>query len=407
MRILVLSNFYPPYFIGGYEIGCYEAVEGLRQKGHQVKVLTSSYEVAEPMDDGLVYRWLRTYIGRGFNKKELLVKELYNRQRLKTLVKTFKPDVLYVWNPWQISLSLVYTARRLGLPVCYYVFDHWMAQWGRSDDWFQWWAYPPANRLKRWGKHRASHLVAWLGLETRPIPPDLRPAQFASAFLKRQALLQGQPVDKARVIHWGIDLCRFPYREQIDPPANRLLYIGQLVPHKGVHTLIEALKLLVNKYGQDRVTLTIVGGTVLPDYERQLKDQVQTSGLAGRVHFFGPVPREAIPGIYQTHDILIVPSAWDEPFGLILLEAMATGLAVIGTGTGGSAEILQDQFNGLVFPREDAQACADCISRLLSKPGLFEQLRRQGRQSVEQKFSLERAIDQVEQALQEALVTSL
>lgn len=407
MRVLVLSNFYPPYFIGGYEIGCYEAVEGLRQKGHPVKVLTSSYGVADPMDDGLVYRWLRTYVGRGFNKKDLLVKELYNRHRFKTLVNAFKPDVLYVWNPWQISLSLVYTAHRLGLPVCYYVFDHWLAHWGQADDWFQWWAYAPVNGLKRWTKRRAGRLVARLGLETRPTPPDLCQAQFASNFLKQHALRQGQPVDDARVIHWGIDLNRFPYRQQIDRPASRLLYIGQLVPHKGVHTLIEALKRLVDEHSQDRVTLTIVGGTVLPDYEQQLKDQVQTAGLAGRVRFFGPVPREDISGIYQTHDILIVPSTWDEPFGLILLEAMATGLAVVGTATGGSAEILQHRFNGLVFPREDARACAACISQLLSDPDLLERLRRQGRHSVQQNFSLERAIDQVEQTLQEALVTSL
>src|SRR5215211_6131335 len=58
LRVVVVTNYYPPYFIGGYELGCRDVVEALKSRGHQVRVLTSTYQVDQPQTDGEVYRWL-------------------------------------------------------------------------------------------------------------------------------------------------------------------------------------------------------------------------------------------------------------------------------------------------------------------------------------------------------------
>lgn len=403
MRILVISNFYPPYHIGGYEVGCFEAVEGLQARGHQVKVLTSSYGLDQPEDDGQIFRWLATDIGRGFTTIRLFRREFYNRRVFKRLAETFEPEIIYIWNLWQIPLSLVYLAQGLGVPVSYYIFDHWVAHLGEGDDWFRWWSRPPApNPLKRWGRRLLERIFNANGVDTRVHPPDFQHAQFASHFLKQQALQAGKPVEKAKVIHWGLNLEQFPGRNPGQASVKRLLYVGQLVPTKGVHTAIEALKLLLEQAGHHALELTIVGGTVLLDYERRLQELVRSFGLENTVHFAGLLPRDQLPAIYREHDIMIVPSSWDEPFGLILLEAMAAGLAVVGTATGGSAEILRHEFNGLVFSRDDAQACADCLLRLLEQPDLFERVCRQGRKTVEQHFQLKNSLQMIEQSLAEA-----
>lgn len=403
MRILVISNFYPPHYIGGYELGCFEAVQGLVAKGHQVKVLTSSYGLIQPESDGIVYRHLCTYIGRSFTRPELLKKERHNQQLTRRFIRQFNPDVVYFWNVWQISLSLVYVAQQLGVPVCYYIFDHWLAQWSKIDDWFSWWDGVPATPLKRRIKKLLRHLLPYLGLQTGYTPPDLSRVQFASHFLKQQAVQAGRPVESSRVIYWGLKLVDFPVQQLGSQSPRRLLYVGQLVPHKGVHTLIEAFYQLVHDYGLVGLELTIVGGTVMPEYELQLKEQVQLFGLTPQVRFAGPQPRAQLSAIYQTHEIMVVPSTWDEPFGLTLLEAMASGLAVVGTATGGSAEILRHEANALIFDKEDPVACATCLQRLISDPMLFQQIRRMGRHTVEQHFRLEQTLDNIEQALIEAV----
>src|SRR5262249_59237307 len=186
---------------------------------------------------------------------------------------------------------------------------------------------------------------------------DLRAVQFTSEHLKQAALRAGKPVHEAEVIHWGVEISRFPYR-QSQRAASRLLFVGQVIPNKGAHVAVEAVKLLYQHYGLHDVTLTIVGGTSIPMYVDQLKATIAAAGLEARIQLRGPIPRDQLPRIYQEHDLLIFPSIWDEPFSITLLEAMSSGLAIVGTDTGGSAEILRDGENALIFPKGDAQACA-------------------------------------------------
>jgi glycosyltransferase involved in cell wall biosynthesis len=231
---------------------------------------------------------------------------------------------------------------------------------------------------------------------------DLRGAQFASRYLKRVALESGKSIGDAKVIHWGLDVSQYP-----DKPASRhphkLLYVGQIVEHKGVHTAVEALKILIEKYGRKATTLTIAGGSVIKPEETRVRNMVRDFGLENNVRLTGLLPREELPAVYQEHDIFLFPSVWDEPFGITLLESMASGLPVVGTGTGGSAEITQHEQNALLYPKGDAEACAAQVVRLMDDPTLFERMQQNGRRTVEEKFRFETTMDSIENALGEAL----
>jgi glycosyltransferase involved in cell wall biosynthesis len=172
-----------------------------------------------------------------------------------------------------------------------------------------------------------------------------------------------------------------------------------------VHTAIDVCKLLAQWHGLGETELTIVGGTTLPAYLESLKDRAGADGLEGRVHFMGSVARDRLPAIYRAHDVLVFPSIWPEPFSLTLLEAMASGMAVVATPTGGSAEILRHEANALVFPPEDATACATHVRRLAEERDLRSRMQREARRTVEEAFDLERMLDDVESDLRR-LVTS-
>lgn len=391
MRILVISNFYPPYYKGGYELACQEMVEAFKARGHQMKVLTSTYGVDSPQINGDVYRWFR--MGRGS------ISWISDCFFFRRLLRSFKPDLIYVWNLRGISASFVFLAQRMKFAISYFVFDHWLAEPVWEDDFWDWlWHHRSKHFIIRAIKAILSPFGQMLGL----IPSgelDLRHVQFASEYLRGLVLKAGKTIENCEVIPWGINIKIFPFRE-ISSGPNRLLYVGQIISHKGIHTAIEAMRILIARYGLSNLTLTLVGGqSGSGGYEAQIHQLVNSYGLKENVHFAGFTSREYLPKVYSEHDILVFPSVWDEPFGIVLLEAMACGLAVVSTATGGNKEFLIDGENCLIFPPNDYEALSNRINRLISDPHLRKKLFLAGRKMVEERFDIRRTIDKLEESL--------
>ena len=400
-----MSNLYPPHYIGGYELGCRNVVEGLRSRGHDVKVLTSRYPITVPSHENYVYRWLNARIGWDATRSNrflvrLFKQEITNQLAFKRLYHLLKPQIVYIWNLGFISVSLPFVAQRAGCRVCYFISDNWLSEW-EADAWHSEISRPPIHLFNRaiWWAMRSVLCLA--GLLPQTVALDLSHVQFASEYLKRTALKKGKPVDNASVIHWGVDTSAFRYKTTVTEP-RRLLYVGQLVPHKGVHTVVQALQRLVHDKGLSSVTLTLVGKGVPEewgDYEDSLRKLVNVLDLERNVTFAGSRNREELPGIYSQHDILVFASTWEEPFSITVLEGMASGLAVVGTTTGGSAEIFEHVGNSLVFHKEKSDDCAKQIERLIKSPELYERIRRNGRETVEQKFKFDVMLDRIESSL--------
>src|SRR5215212_3273863 len=94
LRVVVVTNYYPPYFIGGYELGCRDVVEALKSRGHQVRVLTSTYGVNRPEHSGDVYRWLATDLSLNINGSsedliKVIRKESANRRAFNRIAREF------------------------------------------------------------------------------------------------------------------------------------------------------------------------------------------------------------------------------------------------------------------------------------------------------------------------------
>jgi len=264
------------------------------------------------------------------------------------------------------------------------------------------WHDSRASGWRRSVKRRAGRLLRHVGV----VPPphlSLANVQFASEYLKRDALRNHKEVHDAPVIHWGIDVESFRFRAGTRPP-RKLLYVGRIVPEKGIHTAIAALAHLRQDASDGTPDLTIAGGPADGPYAESLRRQVASLRLENRVTFAGQLGRSAVRQAYEDHDILIFPSIWKEPFALTPLEAMASGVVVVGTATGGSGELLRDGVNSLVFPEGDAAACAHAVRRLMEGNGeLYESLRREGRAAIIRAHQLTMMVDRIEKELVQRL----
>jgi glycogen(starch) synthase len=407
MKILFLSNFYPPHHIGGYGMLCMEVAEGLGRRGHTFHVLTSTHGVDRPMAEGHVHRLLGLESDLHFYQarhawRYPLVRNR-NRRHLRRLLDTIRPDVVFIWGMWCLSKRLAAKAERwLGSRVVYYLANPWPIEPNMHKAYWD----MPAQTSGRQLVKRALRLPARLVLraEWQPVPLRFRHAPCCSLALRDQLLDAKVPLKDAPVIYEGIDLA--PYLAQADQRDGSddgrtlsLLFVGILAPHKGVHTTIEALAHMAPA-SRERTRLTILGSGH-PEYEAYLRGLVDDHDLSKYVVFHPPIPRSELPEFLGRFDVLLLPSTWEEPLARIMQEGLASGMVVVGSATGGTKEIIVDGGNGLLFPAEDAPVLAAHIERLIADSSLRRRLAARGRRTAAEKFDIGRMIDEIEAYLEQ------
>jgi glycogen synthase len=418
MRILFISTFYPPHVVGGWEQLVEDLNTGLRQRGHETLVLTTTH--------GLPHNKPVVDVKAGVDRSLLLESRLqfyqpsdmlfyrrrtqHNLEATRAAIQRFQPDVVFVHIMWNLSRAIPWLAEQL-VPgrVVYYVADHWPYS---PDTHEAYWQDCAGDRLRQALKRIVAPLPLHIVAQDR--------SRFRLAFDNvlcvseaiRQSMLDSLHLDpqKVQVVYNGIDVAAFPYRRRLvggdggeETATLRLLYAGSLVPHKGVHVAVDAMRELARQNSLGSMRLTIVGSG-RPDYEARLHQAVVDYGLQACVHFAGRVARSEMPAQLAAHDVLIFPSEWPEPLARMTQEAMASGAVVVGTVTGGTGEILVEGETGLVFAPGNASALASCICRLAADPALFDRLATNARRRVEEKFSFKRMLDQVEDILHKVVM---
>lgn len=164
--------------------------------------------------------------------------------------------------------------------------------------------------------------------------------------------------DRVRVLSPGIELQRFT----ADPTASRagVLFVGRLIPEKGVDVLIRAMAAL----GTRNAGRTVVGPlTVLGDGPEGARLAALAGALAVNLDMGGDVGRAAVADAMRRAAVVAVPSVYREPLGLVAIEAMASGAIVVASATGGLPETVIDGLTGLTVPPGDVEALAAAIGR--------------------------------------------
>lgn len=406
MRILFLSNLYPPHDLGGYEQWCQEMALALGRRGHSVHVLTSRYGTngANP-PEAMVTRSL--YLQAGINRYHILgdfalrrQKERWNERELQRVFGETKPDLIVVWGMWNLSPKLPYELEQWASDrLAYYIASYWPID---EDIHREYWQEPTPGLLGSLVKTVVGRLGTWQ-FRQEDYPPQLQLSNAAccSRYVRDTLVQAGRLPGGSRVLYGGIDPEPFLIRSgcaHFEAEKVRLLYFGRLLPQKGVHTAIEALGLL-HKWGEAKgVSLTLLGDGH-PHYEAQLRALAAQQQVADRVIFAGRVGRSEIPAWLPNFDIFLFTSTWPEPFGRTIVEAMAAGLIVIGSSVGGSQEIFEHYAPDLLFQPEDAVTLATHIGRVRQNRLLQQEMVRRGRQVVCNYFTHERMAENFERWL--------
>lgn len=167
-------------------------------------------------------------------------------------------------------------------------------------------------------------------------------------------------------------------------------FVGRVMKMKGLDSLIDAFALIQNR----NVQLVILGGG---DYVQATRERAQAAGLSGKVHFIEGVPAAEVPPLLAAMDVVCVPSlttdTWREQFGRVIIEAMACGVAVIGSTSGEIPHVVGNA--GIIVEEGNTQAWADALIRVVDNPSLLEDMRTAGIHRVATNYTNERIASQI------------
>jgi spore coat protein SA len=219
---------------------------------------------------------------------------------------------------------------------------------------------------------------------------------FVSQFLLEQARKKFPSLGASSVLYSGADEAIFYPAEGGRPNSHTatVLFAGRLVEEKGIHVLLDAMTLL----GKESVRLRaqIVGSSSFgmgeeTDYIRALK-----AASPATVQFLPYRSGAALGDLFREADMFCSPSVWDEPFGLVNVEALASGLPVVSTYSGGASEILANG-GGLMVERGSAVQLASALRQLAENPELRTRLGQQGYAAFRERFTWASARTQVQE----------
>jgi glycogen synthase len=409
LRILFVSNFLPPPERGGYEQWCAEVADALSARGHQLAVLTSRESRGggiEAIREVEIHRVLHREVQSGM--LDTAIRILKDRRRLEQenlelvqeLVARLDPDVALIWGMWNVPRSVpALLERLLGDRVAYYLCDYWPSL---PSAYLQQWQADARRPLTMLPKKVAGRLFLERMTRETTVTLELRKPICVSRAVRELLVQAGVPIGHASVIHGGAMVEEFSAANgghlQRNTDSFRLVLAGRLTPDKGADTAVDAMRLLASTRHTRPISLDIVGlGGA--DFGRELRAFVNRHGLEAKVRFLPPVPRTQMPALLAGYNALLLPSRWPEPFARIVLEAMAAGLVVIGTSTGGTGEVLIDQETGLCFPPGDAVSLAAQVERVAQDEGLARRLSEEGQRRVRERFTFLGMVEKLEAAL--------
>lgn len=368
MKILILNSEYPPIGGGAGNASACLAAEFV-DLNHEVKLLTTRY-AAFPKEEFIETRGKNHYhlirlpaLRRNEEKSNALEQVIFMITATlfgAPIVKNWKPEVVIAFFGVPCGVSALLWHWIFGVP---YV----VSLRGGDVPGFRPYDFALYHRLisplLRMVWHHASHVIA------------------NSEGLRQLALAFDNQVE-IKVIPNGVDTEKFfPKEKEINeqPTTTKLLFVGRLVYQKGLDLLIDALKEL-KEYDW---YLTIVGDGPLRD---SLQEIVKQNGLNERVEFTGWVHREKLPSYYQQAHLFVLPSR-HEGMSNVVLEAMASGLPVIGTDIAGNQELIIDGETGWLIAPNDLEALKSSLRLVLDNKKILQDMGRKAYHYILKNFS--------------------
>lgn len=380
MKLLLVTNLYPPQELGGYGRSMADFAWGLKERGHSIQVLCSN---AHHLGTSTEFGPSREAVNRELQLKgsyEGGVRPLQDLQKRESIDRA-NAALIRSWldsQHWDGILlgNLDLLGPELLEPIleapC--IVQHHVG--------FVHPPFPPSA----WPRNNRYRLVA------------------ASKAVRGALVNSGLPTSEASVIYpgvrselFGVEKVGMPTPLAPDGSRQRPLkvcFAGLLMSSKGAHTLIDALIEL--KEQGISVQASLAGDSFQRGYREQLEQCLAQNNLSGSVQFVGQLKREALARFYALHHVGVFPSIHPEAFGIVAAEMMASGLVVVSSGVGGAGELIEDGRTGLLFIPGDSKSLASRLRRLASDATLLRHLSQAGEKKAKQHFCVMRSAEALE-----------
>ena len=358
MRVLFWTQLFWPY-VGGVEtLGATFAL-GMRRRGHRLLVVTShgSLRLPDAEDyEGIPVRRLPFLQALAERDLELLGQ---TKRAVAGLKRQFRPDLVHVNLSDPSVMFHLHTA----------------------------------------GAHQAPLLVSVrVALPTREAGPDtllgrtLRTADWvtanSTAILEATRRLVPEITGRSSVIYNGLDRPRVP-PSALPTAEPRVLCLGRIVRDKGFDLALDAFPAVLKRF--PRAELLVAGDGPA---RGELEERAAALCVDGAVRFAGWVAPDDVPDLINSATVVVMPSRWEEAFGLVALEAALMARPVVATRVGGLPEVVAEGETGLLVAREDSAALAEAVIALLSQPERAAQMGQTARRRAGRLFSLRRHLDE-------------
>jgi glycosyltransferase involved in cell wall biosynthesis len=405
VKLVIGVHHYPPSFFGGVELLAERMARRLVAQGHAVEVVcvesvgaNRQPSVRTDWQDGVLVHRLELPVDES-EPLTVRFQDGWVESWFTEYLERTRPDVFHSLSSYVLTASAIEAAVRLGIPTVAGLDDYWyfcprMSLLRSNGERCRDSASPTECAWCLMGDSRRYRLVdragdsvgveagKWLvdrGLAARidarqqyleamlhKVDAIVTPAPLVHDLLLRR----GHTAQRVRLVEHGLDtdtwqsVPRTPRTEAI-----RIGYLGQIIPAKGVHVLIEAFQRL----GQMApVQLDIYGDTTrFAAYAARLR---RLAGGDPRIRFRGPYPHADVACVLANFDVLVFPSSWYEILGMVILEAFQAGLPVVASRLPNHGYHVRNEVDGLLFEADNAMDLSRQLRRLIDEPELLSRL---------------------------------
>ncbi|MEM3816273.1 MAG: glycosyltransferase family 4 protein [Candidatus Bathyarchaeia archaeon] len=384
----MLSWEYPPRIVGGISRHCHGLARALARMGHSVHLITLDFPGAPYYEEEGGVKIHRTAIELGHPSfiVWVLLFNHFMEKKVAMLSRYEKFEIIHA-HDWLVAPASISSKHYLNAPL---VSTMHSTEVGRS------------RGLHNPDSYLIDGIEWWLTYESKRI---IVVSNSMKHEIKEHFRLPDEKID---VIPNAIDTLKYNIpinrdevkrRFGIDPSERIVLFVGRLVPQKGVEYLIMAAPKIIGQHPEARIV--IVGDGWSKDYLLRL---ASSTGCKHKITFLGFLSDQDLIELTLSSDVLVVPSIY-EPFGIVALEGMAAGVPVVASNTGGLAEIVEHDKTGFLAYRENPDSIAWGVNKILSDPGYASWLTQNAKRKINEVYSWDavarRTVETYEKALKE------
>ena len=391
MRLLLITNLYPPQELGGYGRCMADFCWGLQHRGHHVHVLCNNAPyLGETTTEGPsgepVIRDLQ--LKGDFHNGVHLIQDPSQQQRInqhnqntiQILFDRVKPDGILLGNLDLIGVDLLHWILSKNSPVLHHVG----------------FVTPPFPRQQQPNDKNYTLLAASRSVRANLCSEGINAASAPIIYPGARTDLYGPDATDRQ-------LPDLPYRYTGKP--LKLCFAGLLMESKSPHTILEAVAQL-REQGYP-VHAGMAGGEFQKSYVCKMKSFCSNHNIKDKITFYKQLTRDQLSRFFRLHHAMVFPSVHPEAFGIVAVEAMASGLALISSGAGGASEVFEHNRSGLRFEAGNSHSLAEQIKRLFNVPGLLGMLQENGRERASNYLDVRKSAKQIEAILVEKIKPNL